>query len=103
MRGEIKRAVYAYLDSLKVARKIGGWEITKAVQRRCNEKVYPTVVLKIAKYWACLSCGAFDCIDRDKSIYQFHPGRYKVAGTQGEIFPVLSRVKEYKAERERGF
>jgi len=57
------------------------------------------VVLIIAKNWARLAEGEFDCVNFEKSIYQFTPGKCKITGNWREILPVESRVKEYKRER----
>ena len=97
-RGEVKKAVYKYLDSMKSPRVIGGWDITNHITGVLQYSVYPTVVLKIAREWAFLSCGAFDCIDRERSIYSFRPGK-KISGTRLENLPVGSHVKVYKAIR----
>ena len=99
MKGEVKSAVYKTLDSWSTPRKITGGALSDIVARRIWRPVYPTVVLKVAKYWAVLSEGEFDCINFDKSIYQFTPGKRKIHGTHYETLPVESRVKEYKRER----
>jgi hypothetical protein len=99
MKGEVKRAVYKILDSWNTPRKICGGTLADMVARRIMRSVYPTVVLKTAKWWARLAGGEFDCINFEKSIYQFSPGRVKVSDTWKEILPVESMVKEYKRER----
>jgi hypothetical protein len=97
-RGEIKRAVYQYLDSLKNPQLIGGWAIQHTIAFRLGRHVYPTVVLKLAREWAYLANGGFDCVDREQSIYSFKPGK-KISGTHLENLPVGSHVKKYKAIR----
>lgn len=99
MKGEVKRAVYKILDGWNTPRRICGGTLADMVSRRIGRPVYPTVVLKTAKWWALLSGGEFDCINFEKSIYQFSPGRRKISGTHFETLPVESRVKEYKRER----
>ena len=97
-KGEVKKAVYRYLDSLKRPQIIGGWAITERIQKDLNYSVYPTVVLKIAKEYAYLTNACFDCIDRERSIYQYRPGR-KITGTVMAFLPIGSHVKYYKAIR----
>ena len=99
MKGEVKRAVYKILDSWNTPRKICGGTLADMVSRRIGRPVYPTVVLKTAKWWARLAGGEFDCINFEKSIYQFSPGRRKILGTGFAMLTVESRVKEYKRER----
>lgn len=99
MKGEVKRTVYKILDSWNTPRRICGGTLADMVAKRINRPVYPTVVLKAAKWWAWLSGGAFDCVNFEKSIYQFTPGKRKISGTHFETLPVESRVKEYKRER----
>ena len=99
MKGEVKKAVYKYLDQLKTTRTICGWELAGIIGERLHYRAYPTVILKAAKWWAFLSGGAFDCIDCKKSLYRFEPGRRKVYGTSWESVPVESKVKEYKRAR----
>lgn len=99
MKTALKHAVYHTLDAYKTARTISGGAFSDTIARRLGRLVYPTVILKIAKHWAVLSLGAFDCIDREKSVYRFTPGRLKVSGTFRESLPVESRVKEYRKER----
>jgi hypothetical protein len=111
-RGEIKKAVYQYLDSLKKPQMIGGWLLQDIIAYTLGYHVYPTVVLKLAREWAYLSGGGFDCVDRDRSLYAFTPGK-KISGTHFETLPVGSHVKTYKAirgikaklddDRERGY
>lgn len=98
-RGELKAAVYRYLDSLKSPQIIGGWALTDHIAKITGYCAYPTVILKIAKEYAFHSSGAFDCIDRERSIYRFKPGK-KVCGTKLELLPVGSHVKLYKAIRK---
>lgn len=100
MKTALKHAVYRTLDSYRSSRTISGGAFSDTIARRLGRTVYPTVILKIAKHWAYLSRGAFDCIDREKSVYRFTPGRLKVSGTFRESLPVESKVKEYKRERE---
>lgn len=100
MKTVLKSTVYRTLDNYKTERTIRGGAFSDIIVRRLGRQVYPTVVLKIARHWAYLSRGAFDCIDREKSVYRFTPGRLKVSGTFRESLPVESRVKEYKRERE---
>ena len=99
MKTALKHAVYRTLDSYRSSRTISGGAFSDTIARRLGRQVYPTVVLKIAKHWATLSLGAFDCIDREKSVYRFKPGRLKVSGTFRESLPVESKVKEYRRER----
>jgi hypothetical protein len=99
MKGEVKKAVYKILDSWCRPRRICGGTLADMVAKRINRTVYPTVVLKYAKWWAWLSGGAFDCVNFEKSIYQFEPGNLKVYGTSSESLPVRSVVKEYKKAR----
>lgn len=99
MRGDVKHEVYKTLDGYKSPRTIRGGALADHIARRLGRPVYPTVVLKYAKYWAYLSHGAFDCLDYVKSVYRFGPGARKIAGTQFEALPVQSKVKAYKAER----
>jgi hypothetical protein len=99
MKGEVKKAVYKILDSWCRPRRICGGTLADMVAKRINRPVYPTVVLKTAKWWAWLSGGAFDCVNFEKSLYQFDPGRRKVYGTHFESLPVGSVVKEYKKAR----
>lgn len=97
-RGEVKKAVYRYLDSLKSPQIIGGWALTNKITEITNYNAYPTVILKIAKEYAFLANAQFDCIDRERSIYSFRPGK-KISGTHLEALPVGSHVKKYKAIR----
>lgn len=97
-RGEVKKAVYRYLDSLKSSQIIGGWQIRDHIAEMLKYQCYPTVVLKIAKEYAFLANAQFDCIDRERSIYSFRPGK-KISGTHLETLPVGSHVKKYKAIR----
>ena len=97
-RGEVKKAVYRYLDSLQSPQIIGGWAIRNYIADTLKYEVYPTVVLKLAKNWAYYANGSFDCIDPERSIYQFRPGK-KITGTHLETLPVGSHVKQYKAIR----
>ena len=99
MKGEVKKAVYKILDSWDRPRKICGGTLADMVANRISRPVYPTVVLKTAKWWSYLSGGAFDCVNFEKSIYNFEPGRRKVYGTSWESVPVESKVKEYKKAR----
>ena len=99
MKTALKSTVYRTLDGYKTDRTIRGGEFSDIIVRRLGRLVYPTVVLKIAKHWATLSLGAFDCVDREKSVYRFKPGRLKVSGTFRESLPVESKVKEYRKER----
>jgi hypothetical protein len=99
MKGEVKKAVYKILDSWCRPRRICGGTLADMVAKRINRTVYPTVVLKYAKWWAWLSGGAFDCVNFEKSIYQYSPGKRKISGTHFETLPVESRVKEYKKVR----
>ena len=99
MKGEVKRAVYKILDSWNTPRKICGGTLADMVSRRIGRPVYPTVVLKTAKWWARLAEGGFDCVNYDKSIYLFTPGKRKISGTGFAMLTVESRVKEYKMER----
>ena len=99
MKGEVKCAVYKILDSWNTTRKICGGTLADMVARRIGRPVYPTVVLIIAKNWARLAEGEFDCVNFEKSIYQYSPGKRKISGTFRESYPVESRVKEYKRER----
>lgn len=92
-RGEVKREIYRYLDSLKTERTIGGWAIRDRIASNLDYQVYPNVVLKVAKFWAVLSGGRFDCKNQRKSTYFFEPGIRKVAGTALEGLPVQSCVK----------
>lgn len=97
-RGEVKKAVYRYLDSIKSPQIIGGWQIRDHIAETLKYEVYPTVILKIAREWAYLASGQFDCIDRERSIYAFKPGK-KISGTYSETLPVGSHVKKYRAIR----
>ena len=94
----MKKAVYRYLDSLNAPQIIGGWQIRDHIAETINYQVYPNVVLKIAKNWAFLANAQFDCIDRERSIYSFVPGK-KISGTRLENLPIGSHVKVYKAIR----
>lgn len=98
-RGEVKKAVYRYLDSLKSPQIIGGWQIRDYIASTLHYEVYPTVVLKLCKEWAYLSNGVFDCVDPFRSVYRFRPGK-KISGTKLELLPVGSHVKLYKAIRK---
>lgn len=98
-RGELKIAVYKYLDSLRYPQIIGGWAITDKIAEITGYNAYPTVILKIAKNWAFLANATFDCIDRERSVYRFAPGR-KISGTRLENIPVGSHVKYYAAIRK---
>lgn len=100
MTGRIKHAVYVYLDSLRSSKIIGGWQITNEIQDRCGSYVYPNVVLKIAKHWAFITGGTFECIDRKRSIYQFKPGKEKAIGSRYEHENVRSDVKYYAEVRK---
>ena len=97
--GQVKHEVFSVLDTMKTPHIIGGWPLRDRVAAIMGYEVYPNVVLKLAKHWSRLSGGAFDCIDRKRSLYQFEPGKRKIAGTSFEALPVESRVKEYKKER----
>lgn len=99
MRGNIKKAVYAYLESMRTERIIGGWAIRDIIAQKTNSAVYPNVVLKVCKEWAFRSGGRFDCIDPIRSIYSFKPGK-KIIGTPLEHMPVGSHVKAYRSMRE---
>lgn len=99
MKGQVKHTILWYLDTLKAPQVIGGWPLRDRIAAVSGYQVYPNVVLKVCKHWARLSGGAFDCIDKKRSLYQFEPGKRKVAGTSFESLPVESRVKEYKKER----
>lgn len=98
-RGEVKKAVYKYLDSLKYPQIIGGWALSDHIATLTGYNAYPTVILKIAKNWAFLANATFDCIDRERSVYRFAPGN-KISGTRLETFPVGSHVKQYAAIRK---
>lgn len=98
-KGELKHAVYKYLDSIKNPQIIGGWAIADHMASITGYCAYPNVILKICKEWAFHSCGSFDCIDRERSIYSFKPGR-EVCGTKLEQLPVGSHVKLYAAIRK---
>jgi len=97
-RGEVKKAVYRYLDSLKSPQIIGGWALRDHIAKILNYEAYPTGVLKLAKEWAYRANAQFDCIDRERSIYSFRPGK-KISGPRLENLPVGSHVKTYKAIR----
>jgi hypothetical protein len=96
MNKGLKRAVYSVLDERKEKEMIGGWELTMQVQRVAGQKVYPNVVLKIAKWWAYLSGGMFECKDFKRSVYQFEPGARKIFGTYYETLPVQAKAREYR-------
>lgn len=98
-RGDLKKAVYRYLDSLKSPQIISGWAITDHMTKVTGYCAYPNVILKICKEYAFHANGQFDCIDRERSIYQFKPGK-KVCGTKLEHLPVGSHVKLYAAIRK---
>lgn len=95
MNKGVKCAVYHVLDSKTKKEIIGGWELTGKIQRITGEKVYPNVVLKIAKWWAYLSGGIFECKDYKNSLYIFEPGRRKIYGTYYETLPVQAKAREY--------
>lgn len=97
--GELKRAIYKYLDGLSEPQTISGWAFSDTISRITEHHVYPTVALKTAKWWALLSHGGFDCIDRRRSLYKFTPGKRKVHGTDLEKGDVLSGVKAYRNYR----
>jgi hypothetical protein len=99
MKGEVKKAVYKILDSWERPRRICGGTLADMVAKRINRTVYPTVVLKAAKWWSFLADGEFDCIDSKKSLYRFSPGKRKVYGSFWETLPVGSVVKAYRSER----
>jgi hypothetical protein len=100
-RGDIKKEVYKYLDSIKYSGYLSGWAIRSIIVERTNYSVYPTVVLKLCKEWAYLSGGTFDCVDYRNSLYRVSPG-IKITGTRLEKEPVGSHVKLYKAMRGFG-
>jgi hypothetical protein len=99
IKPEVKKAVYEYMDGIKSARIISGWDITTDIHILYGLHSYPTVILKIAKFWAVLSGGSFECINNHTSLYSFVPGVRKVHGTSFESLPVQSKVKEYRRER----